>query len=121
MFSLFAQAPGTFGFKYRMPQDEEDGQNMEEFGRPAQFDDEEEQDEEKERQVTKPEPLSISHDEVRLPVRTSPSPAPFAEYAPIRVLAQGYPPAVTTKPEDYVPPEEEEDKDGGGCCKCIIM
>lgn len=95
---------------------------MAEFGRPAQSDDEEEQ-EEKEHQVTKPEPLPISHDEVRLPVRTSPSPAPFAEYAPIRVLAQTYPPAVTTKPEDlqHAPPEEEEDKDGSGCCKCIIM
>ncbi|KAF8743747.1 hypothetical protein AX14_000715 [Amanita brunnescens Koide BX004] len=118
-------APGTFGFnhsKYRHTQDVEYNQNTDEFGRPAPFNDEEKQDEEQELQVTKPESQSISHDEVRLPVRTSPSPAPFAEYAPIRVPGRAHPP-VATKPEhvQQEPPEEEEDKDGAGCCKCVIM
>lgn len=122
---FFPQAPGTFGFnhsKYRHTQDVEYNQNTDEFGRPAPFNDEEKQDEEQELQVTKPESQSISHDEVRLPVRTSPSPAPFAEYAPIRVPGRAHPP-VATKPEhvQQEPPEEEEDKDGAGCCKCVIM
>jgi len=110
-------APGTFGFnhsKYRSPHNAE---NTDDLGLWDQSNDEEKQDEEKETQP------AVSHDEVRHPVRTPPSPAPFAEYAPFRAPGNALPHPDTTKHEEmqFLSLEEEEDKGGAGCCKCVIM
>lgn len=94
---------------------------MDEFGRPAEEAAvEEKQDKEN---VIRPELWSTGHDQVCLPARTSPSPAPFADYAPIRSPGQTFSVPAITYPEDvrHMPPQEEEDKDGAGCCKCVIM
>jgi len=113
-------APGTFGFnhsKYRQPHNADDTDDL---GHRSLSNDEEKQDEEKEGQATQP---SVSHDEVRHPVRTSPSPAPFAEYAPIRAPDNPFTPSpVATKHEDVqFLSLEDEDEGGAGCCKCVIM
>ena len=121
----FFKAPGTFGFKYRFPKDEEDIP-MDEFGQPT-----EQIEEEEEEQDPKPaqEPVSLEHDEKPPPVRHKPppSPAPFAEYLPPRtpVVSPVVSPLVSrpTKPNvnNLQPVQPEEDKVDAGCCQCVIM
>ncbi|KAK2465310.1 hypothetical protein APHAL10511_002664 [Amanita phalloides] len=115
-------APGTFGFNHSKYRGRQEAENipMDEFGRPDQASVEEKQDDEKESQIIRPE-RSISYDEVRLPVRTPPSPAPFADYAPIRAPGQTFPPIVAPHIEEVQAVPPEEDKGGAGCCKCVIM
>ncbi|KAF8631030.1 hypothetical protein AX15_002641 [Amanita polypyramis BW_CC] len=112
-------APGTFGFdhsKYRPLRDQEDIP-MDEFGRPNV-----EEKQEEEVQESWQVPVSVSHDEIRLPVRHErpPSLVPFADYVPIKG-PQTTPLPVPMVLEDQQHELPEEDKDSAGCCKCVIM
>jgi serine/arginine repetitive matrix protein 1 len=126
---LVAPAPGTFGFKYRSPQDAEDIP-MDEFG--LQTEEVDEEDEEEEHQDPKPsqEPVSLErHDEKPPPVRHKPppSPAPFADYLPPRapvvspVVSPVVPHPAQSNLNKLQSLRPEEDEDDGGCCKCVIM
>lgn len=73
-----------------------------------------------------------AHDDIQLPHRQqSPSPAPFAHYAPTNGMQQVrplHPLGAVQQGADAAPPiqqmqqEEKANADGGsGCCKCVIM
>ncbi|KAF9522584.1 hypothetical protein CPB83DRAFT_871954 [Crepidotus variabilis] len=112
-------APGTFGFnhsKYRQPQLNDEFIPMDEFGRPAE---EDERLSKSEDTVTTPTTLAP---DVSFPTRpaASPSPAPFAHYAPtsFKVVEPSITPA--QHQQDVEDIQEQEEK-GAGCCKCVVM
>ncbi|KAF8073532.1 hypothetical protein FPV67DRAFT_1559938 [Lyophyllum atratum] len=122
--TTIAPAPGTFGFdhsKYRPPRGDGEPEliPMDEFGRPTpqtRHVSLSEDDELSNTLVSNP----TSHDQTRLPVRTSPSPAPFSDYAPMRVGEKNALGAAMTGQGGQQQLQDEKDE-GGGCCKCIIM
>lgn len=58
--------------------------------------------------------VSAAHDNIRVPIKPPPSPAPFSHYAPTT------PSAHVPGPRDEEPVVEQSDG-GAGCCKCVVM
>ncbi|KAH6911532.1 hypothetical protein BKA70DRAFT_1538730 [Coprinopsis sp. MPI-PUGE-AT-0042] len=136
-----APAPGTFGYdgsKYRRRGDNEPIE-MDEFGRPPpgtfqlRRSTDEPRDEQAPQNNDEFQPYDLytsAHDETRLPVRPSPSPMPFAEYAPKRpapVQARPSTGTVQQQPQPHQPSAKVDqqtdldDEKAAGCCKCTIM
>ncbi|KAF9453159.1 hypothetical protein P691DRAFT_100450 [Macrolepiota fuliginosa MF-IS2] len=126
-----APAPGTFGYdgtKYRRERSNDNEIEMDEFGRPnnaataavavadttAEEDDmpEESDSAQQDREEREMMQISTAHDNIRVPIRPPPSPAPFAHYAPIGTQQ-------LVVEEVRVPPPApvvESDDDKGGWC-----
>ncbi|KAG5651854.1 hypothetical protein H0H81_007195 [Sphagnurus paluster] len=122
--NTIAPAPGTFGFdrsKYRPPRSDEGHDGIDEFGRPIPQPPVPIQEASEPPPIQQnPAPTPSLHDQMLLPIRTPPSPAPFSDYAPKIMEATILAPGNIPRP----PPEqfhEEKVQDEGGCCKCIIM
>ncbi|KAF9479913.1 hypothetical protein BDN70DRAFT_657638 [Pholiota conissans] len=116
-----APAPGTFGFdgtKYRPPRGE--SIPMDEFGRPAVEDEQDRQQSngaDRNGDFDHPIQSPTVFDEQRR--KTSPSPAPFSDYAPPVAATTVISPVHGQMNGQQQNMEEEEG--GGGCCKCVIM
>ncbi|KAF5382674.1 hypothetical protein D9615_003050 [Tricholomella constricta] len=125
--STVAPAPGTFGFdhsKYRPPRIDGDPEliPMDEFGRPTPQAPPAPVSDDDEPSANSPYPHPpTSHDQTRLPVRTVPSPAPFSDYAPMRVEKSALGMGDIEQARLQSEQRQEEKDEGGGCCKCVIM
>jgi serine/arginine repetitive matrix protein 1 len=61
---------------------------------------------------------SVAHDNIRVPVKPPPSPAPFSHYAPTTTNHLSYPINDSRNEEQLA---VEQDEKGAGCCKCVVM
>jgi len=62
--------------------------------------------------------VSVAHDNTCATMKSPPSPAPFAQYAPITTKHLTQPAGAVRNEQQVV---LEQDEKGAGCCKCIVM
>ncbi|KAF5360459.1 hypothetical protein D9756_004959 [Leucocoprinus leucothites] len=128
-----APAPGTFGYDGTKIRRRGEDIEMDEFGRPQpgtnQTPDvleevepskllEEPTAEEGEGLNTE---VSVAHDNIRVPVKPPPSPAPFAHYAPTTTKHLTQPIVLSVARNEEQQVAVEQDEKGAGCCKCVVM
>ncbi|KXN82820.1 hypothetical protein AN958_02094 [Leucoagaricus sp. SymC.cos] len=130
-----APAPGTFGYdgtkNCRRGVSGEDIE-MDDFGQPKPAPLNTMPDVLKEVELTEflkpPEPIleedpktgiSAAHNNIRVPVKPPPSPAPFAHYAP----TTHYTPEIDFAKlhQEQQQAAVEQGEEGAGCCKCVVM
>jgi len=62
--------------------------------------------------------VSVAHDNICAPMKSPPSPPPFAQYAPTTTKNLTQPAGAVRNDQQAV---LEQDEKGAGCCKCIVM